>query len=81
MENVKSDCGRNNCSISKIINLSKVTNVQKEIINGLKKIQKEFTWNGNNPNIKHSTLYNKYENGSLKMWIFYLKISAYNAPG
>ena len=68
-------------AISKIIHLSLVTNVPTQIIKELNKIQKEFIWNGSNPKIKHSTLCNKYENGGLKMWIFYLKLSAYNAPG
>ena len=35
--------------ISKIIHLSLVTNFPPEIINKLKKIQKEFLWNGDNP--------------------------------
>ena len=67
-------------AISKIIHFSLVTNVPMQIINELNKIQKEFTWNGSNPKIKHSTLCNKYENGGLKMWIFYLTLSPYNAP-
>ena len=46
--------------------LSLVTNVPTRIINKLNKVQKGFTWNGNNPKIKHSTLCNKYENGGLK---------------
>ena len=53
-------------AISKIIHLSLVTNVPTQIINELNKIQKEFSWNGSNPKIKHSTLCNKYENGGLK---------------
>ena len=53
-------------AISKIIHFSLVTNVPMQIINELNKIQKEFTWNGSNPKIKHSTLHNKYENGGLK---------------
>ena len=53
-------------AISKIVNLSLVSNVPTEIINKLNKIQKEFICNGNNPKIKHSILHNKYENGGLK---------------
>ena len=53
-------------AISKIIHLSLVTNVPTQIIKELKKIQKEFIWNGSNSKIKHSTLCNKYENGGLK---------------
>ena len=30
------------------------------------KIQKKVIWNGNNPQIKNTTLCNKYENGGLK---------------
>ena len=48
------------------MHLSLVTNVPTRIINKLNKVQKGFTWNGNNPKIKHSTLCNKYENGGLK---------------
>ena len=68
-------------AISKIIHLSIVTNVPTKISNELKKIQKASIWNGNNPKIKYSTLCNKYENGDLEMWIFYLKLSSYNVPG
>ena len=68
-------------AISKVIHLSLVTNVPTKIINELNKIQKESIWNENNPKIKYSTLCNKYENGDLKMWIFYLTLSAYNVPG
>ena len=67
-------------AISKIIHLSLVTNFPTQIINEINKIQKEFIWNGSNPKVKHSNLCNKYENGDLKIWIFYLKLSAYNVP-
>ena len=67
-------------AVSKIIHLSLVTNVPTEIINELNKIQKEFIGNGNNPKTKDTTLCNKNENGGLKMWTYYLKLSAYNAP-
>ena len=53
-------------AISKIIQLSLITNVPMDIINELNKIQKEFIWNWNNPKIKHSTLCNKHENVCLK---------------
>ena len=52
--------------ISKITDLSLVTNVPTQIINELSKMQKEIIWNGSNPKIKHSTLSNKYKNGGLK---------------
>ena len=54
MENEKFDCKRN------------VTNVPTEIVNELNKIQKAFIWNGNNPKIEHTALYNKYKNCGLK---------------
>ena len=44
-------------------------------------MQKKIIWNGNNPKIKLSILYKKYKNGGLNMWMFYLKLSAYTAPG
>ena len=52
--------------ISKITDLSLVTNVPTQIINERSKMQKEIIWNGSNPKIKHSTLSNKYKNGALK---------------
>ena len=66
MENGKFNCGRKTLAILKIIHHSLVTHVPAEIINELKKIQKEFIWNGNSPKVNHSTLCNKYENGGLK---------------
>ena len=33
-------------------------------------------WTENNPKIKYTTLFDKYENGGLKIWISYLKLSA-----
>ena len=56
-------------AIFKIIHLSLATIVPMEIINGLKKTQKEFVWNRNNSKIKHSTLCNKSENVGLKIII------------
>ena len=53
-------------AILKIIDLSLLTKVPTELINELKKIQKEFIWTGNNPKIRHSTISNKYEKCGLK---------------
>ena len=54
-------------AISKIRHLSYTPT---EIFNELNKLQKQFIWDGNNPEIKHSTSYNKYENGGLKCAYF-----------
>ena len=48
----------------KISHLALVTEIPTSIIRN--KMQKEFTWKGNTPKIKYSTLCNKYENGGLK---------------
>ena len=67
-------------AISKIIQLSLVTNVPTESINELNKIQKEFIWNGNSPKIEHSTLCNNYEDGGLKMVDILSKVSSLQCP-
>ena len=67
--------------ISKFMHLSLANNALMEMINKLNKIQKEFIWNGKNPKIKHSTLFNKYEKGGLKNVDFYLNLLASNTPG
>ena len=55
-------------SISNIqdIHLALITNISKSNIKELNKIQKEFIWKNKNPKIKHTTLCNNYDNGSLK---------------
>ena len=67
-------------AISKIIQLSLVTNVPTQFIKKLNNIQKEFIWNGSNPKIKHATLCNKYENGGLKNVDILSKVISF-APG
>ena len=54
-------------AISKVIHLDLVTNVPHVIIDQLNKIQKDFIWNQKHPKIRHSTLYNTYENGGIKI--------------
>ena len=76
MKNAIFDCRKKNkifktLAISKIIHFSLITNVSTEIINELNKTHtKKIIRNGHNPKIVNK-----------KMWIFYLKLSAYNAPG
>ena len=53
-------------SISKIVHLALVTTFPPDILNHLKKIQKDFLWYQKYPKIKHSTFRNTYENGGLK---------------
>ena len=67
-------------AISKIIQLSLVTNVPTESINELNKIQKEFIWNGNSPKTEHSTLCNNYEDGGLKMVDILSKVISLQCP-
>ena len=60
-------------TIFKTLAISKIRHFSytpTEIFNELNKLQKQFIWDGNNPEIKHSTLYNKYENGGLKCEYF-----------
>ena len=53
-------------AISKIVHISLITTVPHAILNQLNNIQKNFTWNGKNSKIKHSTLSNSYQDGGLK---------------
>ena len=53
-------------AISKIVHLALVTTFPPDILNHLKKIQKDFLWYQKYPKIKRSTLRNTYENGGLK---------------
>ena len=71
MENKKLNSSRQNynsktLTISKAIHLALVTNVPHVIIDQLNKIEKDFIWNREHPEIRHSTLCNTYENGGLK---------------
>ena len=53
-------------AFSIIVHLALVTTFPPDILNHLKKIQKDFLWYQKYPKIKHSTLRNTYENGGLK---------------
>ena len=61
-------------AISKIVYLSLLTNVPNNIVEELKKIQKNFLWNFTAPKIKHSTTRMDYQNGGLKNVDFFFKI-------
>ena len=52
--------------LSKITHLALVKTIPKLTIEQLSKIQKGFIWNSMKPKIKHSTLCNNYQDGSLK---------------
>ena len=54
-------------AISKIVHLALVKHVPSRKIAQLEKIQKQFIWKNRNPELKHTTLCNKYEQGGLKM--------------
>ena len=51
---------------SKIIYVSYLTNVPRDVLQVLESIQKSFIWDGKKAKIKHSTLTNDYCNGGLK---------------
>ena len=53
-------------AISKVIHLLMITKLHNNTIDIMYKIQKNFIWQGKKAKIKHSTLYNGYENGGLK---------------
>ena len=56
----------NTLGISKILYVSSMTQVPKNLVNELKKIQIDFLWNSKSPKIKHSTLIADYSEGGLK---------------
>ena len=68
-------------AISKIVHLSLVTNFPMEIINEPNKIQKEFIWVETTQKLNTPPCATNMKMVAKKMWIFYLKLSAYNAPG
>ena len=53
-------------ALSEIIHLALAKTIQAPIIDQLNKAQRNFMWNGLNPEIKNSTINNNYENGGLK---------------
>ena len=61
-------------AISKIVYLSLLTNVPYNIVEELKKNQKNFLWNFTAPKIKHSTTRMDYQNGGLKNVDVFFKI-------
>ena len=61
-------------AISKIVYLALITNVPKVIVKELQKIQKKILWQNSRPKIKHKTLSNTYETGSLKNVDINLKV-------
>ena len=63
-------------ALSKITHLALVKTIPLSIIDQLNKTQKNFIWNGLNPNIKNSTINNNYENGGLKNVNIAAKISS-----
>ena len=53
-------------ALSKIVHLTLITSFSKQLIKGMKRIQKSFMWNNLTLKIKHETLCNSFEEGSLK---------------
>ena len=54
-------------AVSKVIHLLLITKLHNNTIDLLHKIQKNFIWEEKKAKIKHSTLCNGYEMGSIKM--------------
>ena len=54
-------------AVSKVIHLLLITKLHNNTIDLLHKIQKNFIWGEKKAKIKHSTLCNGYEMGSIKM--------------
>ena len=54
-------------AVSKVIQLLLITKLHNNTIDLLHKIQKNFIWEEKKAKIKHSTLCNGYEMGSIKM--------------
>ena len=61
-------------AISKIVYLAFITNVPKVIVEELQKIHKKILWQNSCPKIKHKTLSNIFETGSLKNVDINLKV-------
>ena len=66
----------NTLGISKILYVSSMTQVPKNLVNELKKIQIDYLWNSKTPKIKHSTLIANYSEGGLKSVAIESKINA-----
>ena len=66
----------NTLGTSKILYVSSMTRVPKNLVNELKKIQIDFLWNSKTPKIKHSTLIADYSEGDLKSVDIESKINA-----
>ena len=56
----------NTLGVSKILYVSSMTQVPKNLVNELKTIQISFLWNSKTPKIKHSTRIADYSEGGLK---------------
>ena len=63
-------------AISKIVHLALVKDLPSSTIAQLEKIQRQFIWKNRNPKLKHTTLYNDYEQGRLKNADIFFKITS-----
>ena len=66
-------------AVSKVIHIGLVKGVSSSTIAQLEKIQKQFIWKKGNPKLKHTTLYNKYEQGGLKNVHIFSKITSHQS--
>ena len=62
--------------LSRVVHLVLVKNVPSNTIAQLEKIQKQFIWKKGNPKLKHTTFFNKYEQGVLKTTDIFSKIAS-----
>ena len=62
--------------IPRVVHLVLVKNVPSNTIAQLEKIQKQFIWKKGNPKLKHTTFFNKYEQGVLKTMDIFSKIAS-----
>ena len=66
-------------ALSKFVFLAQVLPIPNKITTTIQQIQREFLWNTSNIKIKDKTIFNDFQNGSLKNVDIPSKISSYNA--
>ena len=63
-------------ALPKILYVTLITSFSKQLIDEMQRIQKAFIWNNFTPKIKHETLCNSSEEGSLKNFDINWKIAS-----
>ena len=67
-------------AISQVVQLLLITKLHNNTTDFMYKIQRTFIWQGKKVKIKHSALYNGYENGGLKNVELRNKITSIQCP-